>query len=103
MKGVLRMSGRIGKRVYGWVLLVLLAAAPAARAEQATYSLRGLGGAAFWGLGEQMGTEAIALAFSEATPEKGESRVPGPRLVFSVTQWTLDENANWVQRQWHGN
>jgi len=97
------MSGRIGKRVCGWVLLVLLAAAPAARAEQATYSLRGLGGAAFWGLGEQMGTEAFALAFSEATPEKGESRIPSPRLVFSVTQYTLDENANWVSRQWHGN
>jgi hypothetical protein len=89
-------------RVCGWVLLVLLAAAPAARAEQATYSLRGLGGAAFWGLGEQMGTEAIALAFSEATPEKGESRTATPRLVFSVTQWSL-EDAGWVRRQWHGN
>jgi hypothetical protein len=95
------MSGRIGKRVCGWVLLALLAAAPAARAEQATYLLRGLGGAAFWGLGEQMGTEAIAIAFAEATPEKGESPTPGPRLVFSVTQWTLVDTG-WVRRQWHG-
>jgi hypothetical protein len=95
------MSGRIGRRVCGWILLAMVAAAPAARAEQATYTLRGLGGAAFWGLGEQAATEAIALAFAEATPEKGEERSPGPRLIFSVMQWTI-ENGVSVRRQWYG-
>jgi len=96
------MSGRIGKRVCGWIVLAMLAAAPAARAEQATYVVRGLGGAAFWGLGEQFGTEAIVLAFADATPEKGESPASSPRLVFSVTQWAPADGV-WARRQWHGN
>jgi hypothetical protein len=95
------MSGRMGMRLCGWVLLALLAAAPAAQAEQATYLVRGLGGAAFWGLGERFGTEAIALAFTEATPETGEAPAPGPRLVFSVSQ-TAPGGALWARRQWHG-
>lgn len=83
------------------VLLALLAAAPAARAEPSTYVVRGLGGAALWGLGQQMGTEAVAFAFTEATPQKGDPPAAGPRLVFSVTQWAV-VNGAWVRRQWYG-
>jgi hypothetical protein len=52
-------------------------------------------------VGEQTGTEAIAFAFAEATPEKGDPPAPGSRLVFSVTQWTPEDGV-WVRRQWFG-
>jgi hypothetical protein len=91
---------------------MLVLAATAARADPAaSYTVSGSTGAALWGLGNQPGTSALIFAFSSATPVQSDgtaapstsddSAAPGPRMVFSVTQWSL-VNGGWVQRQWYG-
>jgi hypothetical protein len=95
------MSGLTGKRASLLVIPILALAATAARADQATYVVRGLAGAAAWGIGDQPGTEAFVFALTQAAPKKGDSPAPGPRVVFSVTQWSVVNDAV-VRRQWFG-
>jgi hypothetical protein len=103
------MSGQQRKRSYGLLLPILALAATAAGADPtASYVVNGSTGAALWGLGDQPGTEALAFAFTAATPVKSATAAapaaadtPGPRVVFVVTQWAQVDNA-WVQRQWYG-
>jgi len=84
---------------YGMVAILALAAS-AACAEQ-TYVVRGPTGAAIWAPLLNGGTEAVIFAFTQSAPAKGEKPEPGPRVVFSVTQWTW-ENGAAVRRQWFG-
>jgi hypothetical protein len=108
------MSGKHGKLSLLLALPLLLLSVTAARAEQtARYLVGGQLGAVVWGIGEDWDSEVLALAFSRATPLEPEPKEeaaasvaaplppPGPRLVFSVTRWTL-EGGEWVQRQWFG-
>jgi hypothetical protein len=91
-------------RKRGWarslIIPVLALAATAARAEQ-TYAVRGPTGAAIWAPLFNGGTEAIIFAFTQSAPTVGDKPEPGPRVVFSVTQWSL-VNGNPVRRQWFG-
>jgi hypothetical protein len=91
-------------RKRGWarylIIPVLALAATAARAEQ-TYAVRGPTGAAVWAPLFNGGTEAIIFAFTQSAPTVGDKPEPGPRVVFSVTQWAL-LNGNPVRRQWFG-
>jgi hypothetical protein len=96
------MTGGYGKRFRRLLLPLLLCATTTAWADQkASYTVRGPAGAALWGVGEQPGTEALVFAFDNLTPEKGNTPAPGPRVAFSVTQWSL-ESTGWVRRQWYG-
>jgi hypothetical protein len=106
------MSGQQRKRCYCLLLPILALAATAAGADPtASYVVDGSTGAALWGLGNQPGTQALVFAFSAATPVKvataaapgtpQDAGTPGPRVVFSVTQWAVVNNA-WVEREWYG-
>lgn len=107
------MPAKYGKWNRCLVLPILLLAATAAHAEQAShYKVTGPIGAALWGLGNEPGTEALAYGFTHVTPVPPETSVsqegtptelppPGPRLAFSVTRWAY-ENDQWVRRQWYG-
>jgi hypothetical protein len=88
--------------VIGFFLPVLAVAAGAAHAEPVTsdYVVKGSMAAA-WGIGNRPGTEAILFAFNELAPKTGETPAAGPRLAFSVTQWSLGATG-WVRRQWFG-
>jgi hypothetical protein len=52
-------------------------------------------------MGNQPGTQVLAMAFTQATPlaNSTPAPVPGPRLTFTVSQWALT-GSGWVQRQW---
>jgi hypothetical protein len=109
------MSGqRIKWRPFLFLPLLVFTAAAAAPADQtqsASYVVQGPAGAALWGLGDRPGTEAVIFAFSQLAPVKGSSPAtppakdnppaPGPRVAFSVTQWTM-ANGDWVLSQWYG-
>jgi hypothetical protein len=88
--------------VRSFLVPVLALAAGAAHADPVTsdYVVKGTMAAA-WGVGNQPGTEAILFAFNDLTPKKGEYPQSGPRLAFSITQWSF-ETTGWVRRQWFG-
>jgi hypothetical protein len=96
------MSGKHMRRAYVLFLPVLALAVTAAHADPtARYGLGGATGAAMWGLGDQLGTEAVLFAFSQAAPAAADSPAAGPRIAFSVTRWQWDDKG-WVRRQWYG-
>src|SRR5947209_18733225 len=104
------MSGQQRKwraSLFLW-LPVFAFTASAVRADaRAHYGVAGSTGAALWGLGDEPGTEALAFAFSAASPLPSNPPAadplppPGPRLAFSVTQWAI-VGYGWVDRQWYG-
>jgi hypothetical protein len=111
------VSGKHPRRNRFFILPLLLLTATAAGAGQTVnYVVSGPIGAAVWGLGDEPGTEAVAFAFSHLTPvepknaaassptataEKQKLPPPGPRVVFSVTQWALVDG-EWAPRHWYG-
>ncbi len=105
------MTGRRGRWSRSLLVSLLALAAIAARADQTVnYVVQGQTGTALWGLGNEPGTEVLAFAFSEvatvkpdttAAPDNEKTPPPGPRVVFSVTQWAI-VNGEWVRRQWYG-
>jgi len=102
------MTRRAGRWMRGFLVPVLAIAAGAAHADPVTsdYVVKGSMAAA-WGIGHRPGTEAILFAFNELAPKEseapkeGETSKTGPRLTFSITQWSYDAGG-WVRRQWFG-
>jgi len=94
------MSGPQRNGGYGLFLSFFLAATAARADSAASYVVSGPMGAVVAESGNQPGAEALLFAFTAATPVKAGA-VPGPRVVFSVTQWALANNAP-VQLQWYG-
>lgn len=102
------MSGRRRNWGYGLLFPLFLAGAAARAGPPTTYTLSGPVGAitAEWGSPtgtEAPGAEALVVAFTAAVPVKtgAPPGVPGPRVVFSVNQWAVGNDAG-VQRQWYG-
>ena len=104
------MSGEQRKwraSLFLWLPVIALTATAARADPAAHYAISGTTGAALWGLGDEPGTEALAFVFSKADPLPSDPPATdplppsGPRLAFSVTQWTL-VGADWVRRQWYG-
>lgn len=90
-----------GLRWAGLVGLLTSALLPAvASADTTTYQVRGSSGAV-WAVGDQPGTEFIALACSDLVTAIGSTTQPGPRITFSMTRWSLVGTA-FVRRQWYG-
>jgi hypothetical protein len=96
------MTRKAGRWMRGFLVPVLAIAAGAAHADPVTsdYVVKGSMAAA-WGIGNRPGTEAILFAFRELAPRESETPASGPRLTFSITQWSFDA-AGWVRRQWFG-
>lgn len=96
------MTRRAGRWVCAFVMPVLALAAGAASADPVTsdYNVKGSMAAA-WGIGDRLGTEAILFAFSELENKQSVTPATGPRLTFSVTQWSFG-STGYVRRQWFG-
>jgi hypothetical protein len=82
-------------------LPVLVLVASAAHADPVRYGIAGTTGASLWAMGDRPGTEVIAYAFQQATPEQGEEPKPGPRMIFSAAEWQWSLTG-FLRRQWYG-